>query len=50
MLVEKRYLFPIKKTGSCLTQFAYGELDPGEIIESQKPPTMEKHFYFIEGI
>jgi len=36
-------------TSSCLTQMAYGELDPGEIIKPHKHPTMEEYFYFIEG-
>jgi mannose-6-phosphate isomerase-like protein (cupin superfamily) len=32
-----------------LTQFAYGELQPGENCERHLHPTMEECFYFISG-
>ena len=46
---RKKILVPNIGSKSNLTQFAYGELDPGDIIEDHRHPTMEEFFYFIEG-
>lgn len=34
---------------SSLTQFAFGELGPGESCEEHLHPTMEEFFFFIDG-
>ncbi len=36
-------------TVSKLTQFAYGTFKPGEICEEHVHPTMDEHFFFIDG-
>ena len=36
-------------TETLLTQFAYGKLMPGEIVEQHLHPTMEEYFYIISG-
>lgn len=48
--IGRKKVFVLNKgTNSCLTQVAYGELEPGEIIEPHKHQTMGEYFYFIEG-
>ena len=46
---RKKVFVDKNSSKTSLMQFAYGELDPGERIEPHKHPTMEEHFYFIEG-
>jgi len=46
---RKKVFISKNDTRTSLTQFAYGELDPGDKIEAHRHPTMEEFFYFIEG-
>ena len=46
---RKKVLISNDETESCLTQFAYGELDSGDKIETHVHPTMDEYFYFIDG-
>jgi len=46
---QKKVFVGLSDTLTQLTQFAYGELQPGEVCLSHKHPTMEEYFYFLDG-
>ncbi|MDX2045163.1 MAG: cupin domain-containing protein [Chitinophagaceae bacterium] len=46
----KKFVFlKNEETNTALTQFAYGELLPGEVIAEHLHPSMEEYFYFLGG-
>ncbi len=45
----KRVFVNFSDTESNLTQLAYGELKPGEVVEDHIHPTMEEFFFFLKG-
>ena len=46
---RKKVFLSNNDTHTALTQFAYGEFNPGERCERHSHPTMEECFYFISG-
>ncbi|MFT7032656.1 MAG: mannose-6-phosphate isomerase-like protein (cupin superfamily) [Cyclobacteriaceae bacterium] len=45
----KKVFLEFFDTETDLTQFAYGELKSGEVVEEHVHPTMEEFFFFLKG-
>lgn len=46
---QKRVLLATSETSSTVTQIALTTFDPGEIVEIHTHPTMDEHYYILEG-